>query len=243
MPKQLVVGEKARVMLSSFGTITETLRVRNDYLFAKNDKVQGIYVLPENEVQTDEPFVLFDAPNFLQVYGMFTDPTLEKEGIQIIIKDSTKKASYLATDSSMAPERKMDGENLYEASQEVVFTCLIEEKSIKEINDAVKAVAASNINILCKDGNVIAVVENKTTENFFEIPLNGSSNADIKFDLGDIGILNMLYKGIYAVQCKKAEYTGPGGQTVQVNLVKFVNKSIQEADGKLYYLAPVQVVK
>jgi hypothetical protein len=145
----------------------------------------------------------------------------------------------------MAPVRNMTGEELFAASQDIAFTCILNEQNLKEIESAVKVIHADEMTIVCKDGGVMASVRCQATENSIEIALDGTSTADMEISLSNksakaTSILGSLFTGIYGLQCRKALIKGPGGDSTNMQeiwLAKFINQSV--TDGQLYYFASV----
>lgn len=232
------LGEKAKSVLQSFSKLNPTLRVRADYLYVKTNSINGVFNLSAGEIETDAPFVVFSMPDFLNVLGMFNTPTIDKNGLVLSVSDDGKKAVYLATDDTMVPDRQMGGEQLFDAhAANVTFACMLDEKSIKDITNAMSVIDADRISIVCKDAAVMAKVENRASENYVEIKLNGMSNTDITLDFGDKAILSSLFSGIYGVQCRACQHNGG-----ELYLAKFVSQSIQAADGNLFYFAPMSII-
>jgi len=229
---EVKIGERAKSVLSSFSKLNPTIRVREDYLYTKSESLTAVFTLAPEEVKTESPFVIFAMPDFLNVLDMFDSPTIQRDGLILSVSDATKKAVYLATDDITTPELQYTGLNLYNENQEnVVFTCLIDEKNEKDITSAMRIISADALSIVCKDGKVLAKVENKATENFVEITLSGSASKDIQLYFGGSGnIMTSLFSGIYGVQCRACAHNNG-----TLYLTQFVNQSIQKADGSLLY--------
>lgn len=229
---EIKIGDRAKSVLSSFSKLNPTIRVRNDYLYAKSDTLTAVFTLADEEVKTESPFVIFAMPDFLNVLDMFEKPEITREGLILSVADATKKAVYLATDDITTPELNEAGLNLYNANQEnAVFTCVIDEKNEKDITSAMRVISADALSIVCKDGKVLAKVENRATENFVEISLSGSASKDVQLYFGGSGnIMTSLFSGIYAVQCRECTHNNGA-----LYLTKFINQSIQSTDGSLLY--------
>lgn len=232
------LGEKAKAVLQSFSKLNPELRIRADYLYVKTNSINGVFNLAAGEIETDTPFVVHSMPDFLNVLGMFNTPAIDKNGLILSVSDDGKKAVYLATDDTMVADRQLGGEQLFENhANDVTFACMLDEKSIKDINSAMSVIDADRISIVCKDGAVMAKVENRASENYVEIKLSGMSNTDVTLDFGDKGILSSLFSGIYGVQCRTCQHNG-----AELYLAKFVSQSIQAVDGNLFYFAPMSVI-
>jgi len=232
---EVKIGERAKSVLSSFSKLNPSLRVRQDYLFARCDKVTGVFTLPAGEIETDVPFVVFSVPMFMSILGMFENPVIHKDDLVLSIQDGNKKVVYLATDDCATPERQTGGEQLFDSHEkDAMFTCLLDEKVIKDINTAISAIDANAMSFVCANGEVSLKVENESSENYVEIKLSGSSSEDIQIDMGDKTLLPSLFSGIYAVQCRKCIHNEG-----ELYLTKFVNQSIKADEGSLFYFAPM----
>ena len=139
------IGEKAVQVLNYISKINGALIINKEALYTKyvdsiESKASGEpnivvkYVLPENEIDLEQDFGIFNINEFLKVTASFDKETLEmeQEGNTIVIKDKRKETQYYTNGLDSWPIEPQGGDELFQSGVSTIVFAL-SEADITEI--------------------------------------------------------------------------------------------------------------
>ena len=236
---QIKIGPKALRVLKGISTISQSLTIRNDYLYTKFEaspeekskkganNVVVEYVLPEGEIEIEKEFGLFDVEEFLRVNSSF-DPDslkLEIQGNAIFISDKRKKSTYFTQSTLGMPTKNEAGDKLFE-NGEIAIGMILTDSDLELIKKDLSVLPFNNL-IAKVDGekDVKIISGNDVTSNATEIKINEElvslTLPDFEFTFPNEDIFSLLIPGSYALVIKKCDYNGN-----VIKIAKFVSKTI-----------------
>jgi len=233
------IGNKAMSILKSFSKINPEMRIREDFLYCKtvDAGLSGIFELPKGEIETEE-FGVGAMNDLLSIVDLCKDFEMNIDDECLTIEDKTKKFTYLTTPLETIDERSMAGQQLFEQSDNIKISFIVDETNIQDLNAAMGKLNLDSLKIVSEDGVVKFRSSNSITENSVDLVLEGKADSDCEFefqkgDTGSVQIFNLLFSGIYSCQVREVDYNGKS-----LFLIKLVNTSISgEDNGKLFYLS------
>jgi len=235
---EVKIGKKAMVVLSSFSKINPEMRLKEDYLYTKSvgGGLSGIYELQNGEVETKE-FGVSSMTDLLSVLHLCKEPTIEYDDEVLTVKDKSKKFTYLTSPLETIDERSLAGQTLFEQSENVKISFVVDETNIQDLNAAMGKLNLDSLKIASEDGVVKFIASNSITENSVALNLEGSASEDCSFefqkgDSGSVQIFSLLMSGIYSCQVREVDYNGKS-----LFLIKMENTSVSDGESKLFYLS------
>lgn len=235
----IIIGEKALAVLKGISAISQSITIRSDYLYTKFDaspeekgkkganNIIVNYDLPENEVQIEKEFGLFDVDEFLKVVSSFDKDKLKLElmGNAIQISDKRKKSTYYTQSTLGMPTKSTQGDALFESGR-VSVGMILSDADLELIKKDLGVLPFNTLTIKVKgDKDVKLVSGNDVTSNDTEITMNPEmvtmSEENFEFKFPNEDIFSLLIPGSYGIVIKSCDYNGK-----VIKIAKIVSKTI-----------------
>lgn len=233
------IGEKALTVLKGISTISQSMTIRSDYLYTKFEaspeekgkkgapNIVVEYTLPENEIQIEKEFGLFDVDEFLRVQSSFNpeDVKLEIEGNAIHISDKRKKSTYYTQSTLGMPTKSTAGDQLFENGT-VAVGMILTDSDLELIKKDLGVLSFDNLVVQASGEKEVKIISgNDVTSNATEIKVNEElvslSTSDFEFKFPNEDIFSLLIPGSYGVVIKQCDYNGK-----VIKIAKFISKTI-----------------
>lgn len=234
----IIIGEKALTVLKGISNISQSLTIRSDYLYTKFEaspeekgkkgasNIVVEYTLPENEIQIEKEFGLFDVDEFLRVKSSFGENSkLSIIGNAIQISDDRKKSTYYTQSTLGMPTKSTAGDELFENGQ-VSIGMILADTDIEQIKKDLGVLPFNSLKIKVQSDNSVKLVSaNDVTSNDTEITMNPSmisaSTPDFEFIFPNVEIFSLIIPGSYGLVIKSCDYNGK-----VIKIAKFIGKTI-----------------
>jgi hypothetical protein len=235
----IVIGEKALAVLKGISQISQSLTIRSDYLYTKFEaspeekgkkganNIIAEYILPENEIQIEKEFGLFDVNEFLGVVSSFDKDNvkLALTGNAIQISDKRKKSTYYTQSTLGMPTKNVSGDKLFESGK-VSVGMILSDADLELIKKDLGVLAFNNLKIkVTNEGAVKIVSGNDVTSNDTEISISqemvSMSEPGFEFKFPNEDIFSLLIPGSYGLVIKSCDYNGK-----VIKIAKFISKTI-----------------
>jgi len=204
-------------VLKNFSTINSNIVISPGSELATVAEAKNVMAEATITETFDSEIGIYDLGEFLSIYGMFTDPTIEAKGSEhILIKESGRSVKYYLSDSSMltSPSKKIKM-----PSTDIEFT--LSPEDLNSIRKASSALGCSDLVITNEEGKLKALVTDisNDTSNEFAIDLSGTVDEDLSFKI------------VFAVKSLKIVDNTYTVSISKKNISKFVSSDIT------YYIA------
>lgn len=233
------LGEKAIAVLKGISMVSQSITIRNDYLYTKFEaspeekgkkganNIIVNYDLPEGEIEIEKEFGLFDVEEFLKVISSFDQDKLSLElmGNAIQINDKRKKSTYYTQSTLGMPTKSTQGDVLYESGT-VSVGMILTDTDIDLIKKDLGVLPFNTLKIRV-DGekDVKVVAGNEVTSNDTEIKMNeeliSAATTGFDFNFPNVDIFSILVPGSYGLVIKSCDYNGK-----IIKIAKFISKTI-----------------
>lgn len=239
MSENIKIGKKAKEILKSFAKIEESIIVKSDYLYTKNNSLMGFYTLPENEIEIDGKMCLGNINEFLSIMNFINEDELNisMDGNDIILQDDSKRFTYPSSFEETMQQLNRRGIEMFEESEDVVCQFNLDETKIEDCIKYSNVLGAKSVYIIGEDSKLYIELVNDETGAKSRIKLDGESEDNFKYEINDkdsTAFYSLVFKGDYEVTIKKAQASGRDTLLIMID-----NKDIDsdEAGSLVYFTA------
>lgn len=208
-------------VLKNFAAINGNLVVQEGNVIRTMAEAKNIMAKVEVEESFDGKFGIYDLPEFLSVYNMFSGPELDfsSDMKSVSMSEGRSSVKYYFSDPDILTSPSKD---IKMPAADVSFT--LTQADLASIRKASSALGASDLVIRKDDDNVVGVVTDikNSTANSFTVELEGvSCDLDGPFDF------------VFAISNFKLM---PGDYNVEITS-KLISKFTNQANGAEYFIA------
>jgi hypothetical protein len=184
-------------LLKNFSSINKNLRVQKGNQLTTISEAKNILAVATVEEDFPQDFGIYDLNEFLGVFGLLEDPTLEFDSSSLVLSSGRSKVKYRFADESILtyPQKTL-------TMPTPDITVEINDSTLNQVRKAAGVLGHSTVSIKSEGKAIIlSVVDAKnSTANAFDVVLEDNSGTDAVFDLQFLITNLKLIPGDYDVK-------------------------------------------
>lgn len=212
------LSEKTQSVLKNFSGINKNLMVRAGNTISTISEAKNILAFATIDETFEKDFGIYDLNEFLGVFGLLSDPTLDFQDSAVVLSSGKSRVRYQFADEGILtfPNKKL---NMPSPDLKVD----ISEDVLSQVRKAASVLGNSVASIRSEDGKIVlAVIDPKDpTANTYTIVLDDNPETSAVFDL------QFLIANLKVI---------PGSYLVEISS-KLISHWVHETEQVEYYVA------